>query len=296
MKKVRLGMTMGDPSGIGPAIIAKAAAKIGRRARVTVIGDAWVLEKAAGNRFSTPRVENPSGAGSSFSLVDLANVPRKNFSFGKVRYAYGRASLEYLDTAVRLLKERRIDCLVTCPVSKEAAGKAGFSFPGHTEYLAHAFGARDTVMMLLNRRLRIALATTHLPLRRVARALTAARICRTLKVTTEHLKALWHISRPRIAVCGLNPHASDAGRFGSEEGRVITPAILRARRLLKNTCIEGPFPADAALHRAYRGEYDCAVAMYHDQALIPLKLLENAAGVNMTLGLPFARTSPLHGT
>lgn len=284
MSKIRIGITMGDPSGVGPALIVKGLAGLRLNAEYVVIGDAWVLKqvKKGADPFSP-------------NLIDLANVPRKGFSFGKVRASYGRASVEYLEEAVRLLKNGRIDCLVTCPISKQSVGLAGFPFPGHTEFLARRFHKRKTVMFLLNRHLKCALVTTHLPLSRIAQSLSAEKIRDVIMTTGRYLKVYFRIRAPRILVCALNPHASDNGRIGTEENRIIRPAVKNAVRLTGLT-VEGPLPADTAVARAHQGRADALVCLYHDQALIPLKLTGAESGVNITLGLDFVRTSPLHGT
>ena len=276
---------MGDPSGIGPVIAVKALRKISGLAEFTVIGDSWLLKKAG--------LKNPAIPG--LKVIDLENVDRKSFVPGKINAAYGRASLEYIDAALKLLKVKAVDCLVTCPISKEAVRKAGFRFPGHTEYLAYASRTKDFAMMVLNRKLRISLVTTHLALREVSSRINQEHIYRNIALTAASLKKYFRIPTPRIVVCGLNPHASDGGIIGKEERQIIEPAVRRARKSL-GCNIAGPLPSDVAMYKACQGGYDAVVAMYHDQALISLKLTDFDSGVNMTLGLPFVRTSPLHGT
>jgi 4-hydroxythreonine-4-phosphate dehydrogenase len=272
---------MGDPSGIGPVIALKAIKALAGFAEFTVIGDAGVLNRvgARGCRIDGSK------------LIDLDNVKDKNFSFGRVKAEYGRAALEYLDKALELLREKEIDCLVTCPVSKEAVNKAGIKFCGHTEYLASRTKTKEFVMLLLNKKLKIALLTRHIPLNKVSGALSKDKIYKTILLTYRGLQDNFRIKKPRLVVCGLNPHASDNGLIGSEENALLKPAIAMAR-----LPIDGPICADMAFYNAYRGEYDAVIAAYHDQALIPLKLSGNRNGVNLTLGLPFVRTSPLHGT
>jgi len=276
--KIRVGVTMGDPAGIGPAICLKALNKLKGLADFTLIGDKWVFSRISGVKF-----------------IDLDNVPRRNFSFGKVRAEYGKASIEYLDKALELIKNKEIDCLVTAPISKEAINLAGFNFPGHTEYLAKYTNTTDYVMMLLNKDLKISLATRHIPLKSVPQKLKKGQLYKNMIIIIDSLKKLFLIKKPRIVACGLNPHASDNGVIGNEEGKVIRPVVEKVKAKLKMR-IDGPLSADAAIYKTKQKKYDCAVAMYHDQALIPLKLYGNNTGVNMTLGLPFLRTSPLHGT
>lgn len=283
--KIRVGITMGDPSGIGPEITASALKRLSGLADFLVIGDKGVLAHFLPAVSSLSRV----------NLLDLKNVSPKNFHFGRVKAEYGKASIEYLDAAIKLLKQKEIDCLVTCPISKEAVNLGGLpGFSGHTEYLALAVGAKDYVMMLLNKRLRISLVTRHLPLSRVPAGLNSDVLSKTILITYHSLQKMFAIPSPRIVVCGLNPHASDNGVLGNEENKIIKPVIEGLKNRIKH--LSGPESADVAIGEAYQKDYDCVIAMYHDQALIPLKLSGNDSGVNITLGLPFVRTSPLHGT
>lgn len=278
---------MGDPAGIGPAITVKAIQKLKGLADFVIIGDKWVFNK----------IPNPKSQIPNCKFIDLNNVPRENFSFAKVKAEYGRASVEYLDKALELIKNNEIDCLVTCPVSKEAVSLGGFKgFSGHTEYLASAAKTKYFVMMLLNERLKISLVTRHICLKDVPGRLNRDKIYETVILTHKSLRELFGIRNPRIVVCGLNPHASDNGVMGDEENRIIKPALMRLKRKIKGMCIDGPQPADTAILKAAQKEYDCVIAMYHDQALIPLKISGGYTGVNLTLGLGFVRTSPLHGT
>jgi 4-hydroxythreonine-4-phosphate dehydrogenase len=275
---------MGDPSGIGPAITLGAVNKLKGLADVIVIGDAWVLAKAQSSKLKTQ----------SCRLIDLNNVNRKKFNFGEIKAEYGRASIEYLDKAIELLDSDKADCLVTCPISKEAINKAGFLYSGHTEYLADCTGIKEPVMMLLNEDLKFSLVTRHVPLKEVSSQLSRDKIQRVVLATYHALERLFGIEEPRMVVCGLNPHASDNGVIGREEVRLVRPAIEALRKKIKN--LDGPISADVAIARARAKIYDAVIAMYHDQALIPLKMLGGHTGVNLTLGLRFVRTSPLHGT
>lgn len=266
---------MGDPSGIGPAITLKAVKELKGKADFVVIGDSFLLP----------------GLGEE-QLVDLRNLNRRAFSPGRIKPEYGRASVEYLDKALELIKAGRIDCLVTAPISKEAIIKAGFKYGGHTEYFLEKCGVKEVVMMLLNDKLRFSLATRHIPLKDVPQSLTINRLYNNILITYSSLKNLFGIRSPRICLCSLNPHASENGLIGREENEVMKPVLRR----LRGKAISGPLPSDVAVLRAYQGKYDALIAMYHDQALIPLKLTGCGSGVNITLGLPFIRTSPLHGT
>ncbi|MDD5043948.1 MAG: 4-hydroxythreonine-4-phosphate dehydrogenase PdxA [Candidatus Omnitrophica bacterium] len=282
-KKIRVGITMGDPSGIGPEIISKAlrSGNISGSADFTIIGDGKIFAK-----FILPQRKN-------IKFIDLDNVPGRNFCFGKIKPSYGKAALEYVREAVGLFKNKQIDCLVTCPISKEAVRLAGLRVTGHTEFLADLCSVKDPLMMLVNKYLKFTLVTRHIAIKEVPAALDKARIHQTILSTQSALKEFFKISRPHIVGLALNPHASDGGLLGKEELKVIAPAMNRARAKVN---IDGPLPADSAVLKLLEKKYDCGLAMYHDQALIPLKLTDAGSGVNLTWGLPFVRTSPLHGT
>lgn len=282
--RISVGITMGDPSGIGPVITLAAINRLKGLVDFVVIGDKRVFNRVAGS----------GSVAAGVRFIDLHNVPHNNFEFGKVKAEYGRASIEYLDKALELIKNNEIDCLVTCPISKQAINKAGFIYGGHTEYLSKRTHCKDPVMMLLNERLKFSLVTRHIPLRSVSSKISREDLHKTISLTFRSLKKLFLIKDPRIVVCGLNPHASDNGVIGSEEINVIGPVLRELKSEIKN--LVGPVSADAAIAKANKQEFDCVIAMYHDQALIPLKLYGNFKGVNITLGLPFVRTSPLHGT
>ena len=283
--RIKVGLTIGDPSGIGPAITIKAINKLAGSADFVIIGDLFVLKKIP-NFSLLPK--------NGVKIIDLKNINRKKFKFGKIKSEYGRASLEYLDRALQLIKEDKIDCLVTCPISKEAINHAGFKYSGHTEYFIKKTKAKQVVMMLLNKNLKFSLITRHLAIKTLPKALNSDEIFDITRVTYLSLKNIFRISNPRIVVCGLNPHASDNGLIGDEEERIIKPAVKRLKRIFKS--VDGPFSPDVAIYKALKGEYDAVMAMYHDQALIPLKITGMDTGVNISLGLPFIRTSPLHGT
>ena len=285
--KIRVGLTIGDPSGIGPAITLKALKILKGKADFTVIGSSFVLSKAAKLLKITPE---------PVKLIDLNNVQVKKFNFGSLNARNGRSCLEYLDTALELLKKNKIDCLVTCPISKEAINLAGFKFSGHTEYLAKRTGSSDLVMMLINDKIKFSLVTRHVRLRDVSRMLTREKLENNILNTVKSLKGLFLIKKPKLVVCGVNPHASDNGIIGTEENEVIIPVIKNLNKRLGNVVIGGVLGADLAISGAAKGKFDCVIAVYHDQALIALKLTDFDSGVNLTLGLPFVRTSPLHGT
>lgn len=277
-----VGITMGDPSGIGPEVISKAIGRLERLAKIVVIGDKHVLSSVG---YKPLKAET----------IDLNNICRRDFRFGRIKSKYGRASIEYIDLAMKLIKSGRLDCLVTCPVSKEAVCMSGVkNFSGHTEYIAAALGIKNTVMMLLNDSMKFSLATRHIPLKKVSSKLNQGLLYSTALISYNSLKELFLIKDPKIVFCGLNPHASDNGLIGDEENKIIKPAVGRLKKIIRN--ISGPVPADTAIARMQEKIYDCVIASYHDQALIPLKLYGYSKGVNLTLGLPLVRTSPLHGT
>ena len=221
--KIRVGLTIGDPAGIGPAITLQAIKKLKNQADFTVIGDRGVLTKAA------KLLKIKLGL---VNLIDLNNVEEKKFSFGLLSARNGKASLEYLDVALELLKNHKIDCLVTCPISKEAINLAGFKFSGHTEYLAKYTGTDDLVMMLINDKLKFSLVTRHIRLRDVSRMLTRKILENNILNTVKGLKSLFLIKKPRLVVCGVNPHASDNGVIGTEEQKIIIPEIKSLNKKL----------------------------------------------------------------
>jgi 4-hydroxythreonine-4-phosphate dehydrogenase len=282
-KRIKLGITLGDPSGIGPEVIAKALnnPSINELADFFVIGDSWVLDK-----FNFPNRK--------IKIVDLNNVRRKNFAFGKLKAEYGRASLDYIDQALKMITDRKIDCMVTAPVSKEAINSSGLKFRGHTEYLAYRSDTDNFVMMLVNKYIRTSLVTRHISLKEVPSKLNKDIIYKTIMITHDGLKSWFNIKRPRLIVCGVNPHASDGGIIGLDEKISVSPAVNKARKTIDS--VIGPVSADSAFLKMVKGNFDCTICMYHDQALIPLKVTDSPSGVNITLGLSFIRTSPLHGT
>lgn len=292
---------MGDPGGVGPEVVLKALADQEIRAlgRMIVVGDRGVFEQTA-RRLSLPldlpdvTSDSPRDGFPDAALIHLPHVAAGHLAFGKPTVEGGRASAEAVIRAVELALDGRVDAIVTAPICKEAIHKAGYHFPGHTELLAHCTQARRAVMMMVGGGIRAALVTTHLALADVPSHLTTELILETIEITDSSLKKLFDIARPRIGVCGLNPHAGEQGLFGDEEARVITPAIDAAAE--RGVHCSGPVPADAGFYMATKGTYDALIAMYHDQGNIPVKLLAFDTGVNVTLGLPIIRTSPDHGT
>jgi 4-hydroxythreonine-4-phosphate dehydrogenase len=286
-----IAISLGDPSGIGPEIVARAMAAR-PDLNITVFGDAGVLARAARQAGVSP--PEPARVHAVTALAPNAVTP------GQPNDASGKAQLAYLEAATDAALAGTASALVTAPISKQWIAQAGFAFPGHTEYLAARTGTREFGMMLAGPTLRVTVATTHVPLSDVPRLLTVDGIASAIWLTADALVRRFGIDRPRIAVAGLNPHAGEGGRFGDEEERLVRPAIERAAARIAasgvSAQVSGPAVPDAIFRQASRGEYDAVVALYHDQGLIPLKLLHFDEGVNITLGLPFVRTSPDHGT
>jgi len=279
-----VGITLGDPSGIGPEVIAGALKKpaIRKLGDFILIGDYTVYRK-----YSTARYKN-------CSFIDLKTVRPNQCRPGKPNAAGAKASLNALQKGVELLKKGTISRLVTAPVCKETIVRIRPSFQGHTEFLADAFGVKNSGMMFVADKLRTIVVTRHIPLCKVSQAVNAAGVYNTIKLTHAALKNTFNIKRPVIAVCGLNPHAGEGGTIGREEIKNIIPAIKKAKRRQMNVC--GPFAADTLFSPDVTDRFDCIVAMYHDQGLIPVKTLRFKKLVNLTIGLPFVRTSPAHGT
>jgi 4-hydroxythreonine-4-phosphate dehydrogenase len=241
--------------------------------------------------------KNPAGLipkEGALNLIDFENVPAEDFAYGAEDARYGKAALEYIDASIKFIQEGLSRALVTAPVNKASIACSGAHFQGHTEYIAARTFTEKFAMMLLGERLRVTLVTRHMPLRDVSGCLTENSITSAIELTYNALRENFKIRSPRIGVAGINPHAGDSGLFGQEEAQIISPAIKAASVKIKN--IFGPRPPDVIFHEAYNGRYDAVVAMYHDQGLIPLKMLYFETGVNLTLGLPFIRTSPDHGS
>ena len=297
---IRIGITLGDINGIGPEIALKAAQGWAHGAaagvRLVLIGPAEVLREQ-GERFGleTPPVESCAQTQGTSRVIawDVGGEPGLRWRPGSISSCAARASVAALRVAVAAARAGRLDAIVTCPIHKAAWGRAGISAPGHTELLAEWCGVRRFAMMLIGGPLRVLLVTRHIPLRQVARAVTRPAVREAIELGRAGLEWLG-LRAARIAVCGLNPHAGDGGRLGTEELRVVAPEVRRARRL--GWEVSGPVPADTVFHQALAGRYDLVIAQYHDQGLAPLKMMAFESGVNLTLGLPIIRTSPDHGT
>ena len=286
---------MGDSRGIGPEVIIRALSFpfVRQLADFLVIGD--------GRRMKS--VAKILGVSMPFKPIDIRKLIGSNkvaFSRNAVNILDTKtkdedlAPLEYIKTAYSLIKGKRAGAVVTAPVNKESITKAGVKFIGHTEYLARLSGAKRIAMMFVGGRLRVTIVTRHLALRKVSGTITKNKIMDAALLTHGFLKDRLGIKSPRIGVCALNPHAGEGGVLGDEEIRIIAPAIKGLRRKISN--VSGPLPADSAFNFLYHGTLDGLVAMYHDQAMIPVKMVGRESCVNVTLGLPFVRTSPVHGT
>jgi 4-hydroxythreonine-4-phosphate dehydrogenase len=287
----RIGVSLGDPSGIGPEVAAAAITGLTseQRRRLMVFCDLPILARAFA-QLGHPVPPEPT-------VVDRGGLSPDQAVAGHPSEAGARAQVAYLEAAVGAARSGAIAGLVTAPIAKTQAARAGFAFPGHTEFLAARLGAAEHAMMFAGPRLKVTLATVHLPHAAVGPALDAGRIAAVVGLTADALVRDFGVAAPRIGVVGLNPHAGEAGMFGREELDVIAPAIEEARRRLSATAaiIGGPLVPDAAFRQAVDGRWDALVAMYHDQGLIPVKLIDFEDAVNVTLGLPIVRTSPDHG-
>jgi 4-hydroxythreonine-4-phosphate dehydrogenase len=295
-----LAITMGDPAGVGPEVIAKALdrSEIWEVCRPVVVGDARWMEEAtrivaAGRPVRVLQDITEAGGGEALDVLDLANVDAAHLDRGQVSPEAGRAASEYIRRAVDLALDGEVAGVVTAPINKEALHAASVPYAGHTEMLAELCGAKGVAMMLVAGRMRVSHVSTHVSLRQAVERVTLERITRVVHLTHAALMRMG-LTVPRIAVAGLNPHAGEGGLFGEEEREIIGPAVAVAQAEKINAM--GPFPPDSIFLRASQGEFDAVIAMYHDQGHIPIKLLGFHEGVNVTLGLPIIRTSVDHGT
>lgn len=293
---------MGDPHGIGPETIVKALAdeNLRRSARFAIFGSAEYLDDAADAAEINPfwwRVTREHGTRVESGVIaidfDELNVPPPAV-IREPSAPCGFASMQYLDVAVRALKDGALDALVTGPINKTAWSLANYDFRGHTDFLAHRFDVRRVTMMFATAELRVALASTHLPLFDLRHQFTIGLVHQPIDLLHNALRDWFDIERPRIGVLGLNPHAGEGGLLGDEEQRIIEPALTMARDA--GIDVHGPLPPDTAFVPENAARFDGLVAMYHDQALIPVKMSAFHRAVNVTLGLPVVRTSPDHGT
>ena len=295
---------MGDPAGIGPEVVLKALADpaVRRSCNPLILGDWGVLERTGRGRKKLPallRWDQGQSVASLFRRGASVVCPLSTLKVAESRpglpcKAGGHAAYRYIRVAAKLALSKVADAIATAPISKSILIDAGYNYPGHTELLAELSRTPECRMMLIGKGLRVVPVTGHIPFTRVAGSLTRQAIRVTLELTDRNLRTLFGIRKPRIAVAALNPHGGEEGIFGDEEKNIIAPAVAAAKQ--KGIRALGPFPADSLFHHAAKGDYDAVVCMYHDQALIPLKLHHFFGGVALTLGPPFIRTSVDHGT
>ena len=298
-----IAITMGDPSGIGPEITIKAlqAPDVAKICIPLIIGDRLALERALAVCDSTLKIREIAAAGEARTvpegtvpLLAVSRLSDTDMEYGNPSEAAGNAVYRYICFAAQLCLSGQVAAMATAPISKEAMHRAGHDYPGHTELLAELCGTNNFVMMLAGDVLRVSLVTIHEALQDVPRLVTFDQVLKTIRITADGVARLTGKDTPKLAVLALNPHCGEGGKFGREDMDVIEPAIRAARQEGINA--EGPLSADTLFHFAQQGVYDGVVAMYHDQGLIPLKMLHFDDGVNITLGLPIIRTSVDHGT
>jgi 4-hydroxythreonine-4-phosphate dehydrogenase len=303
MSVPRIAVTMGDPAGVGPELCLKLLAdrEIAKLCTPIVLGDASVLAGVANlvnlpmsaKVFSLDRFRDECSELDQPAVVDFGLLNFDEVRPGQVAAATGLASYRYVERAIEAALADDVAAICTAPINKEALHAAGINYPGHTEILADLTGTKSVVMMLTSNEITCSLVTAHVPLAEVPKLLNAGRISETIWLTAEVMRRL-RGREPRLIVCGLNPHASEHGLFGHEESRSIEPAVAAARAI--GIDVEGPLPPDTAFLPARRAVTDAYICMYHDQGLIPLKMLAFDTGINITLGLPILRTSVDHGT
>ena len=297
MTKPPIAITMGDPCGIGPEICARLFAE-GTPHPAFVIGDAGVLRRTAAALalplaiIEIPRPDEAQARPGTLHVLPASTLPA-DLPIGRIEARAGQACFDYVVRAIGLAMAGQVSAIVTAPIAKEAWLAAGIAYPGHTELLAEKAGTPEAAMMLANDVLRTVLVSIHVPLAEAIRLVTTDRVLRTIRLANTACRA-YGIAAPRVAVAGLNPHAGEAGMFGREDIDEIAPAIAAAHAA--GIDATGPWPGDTVFMRARQGAFDIVVAQYHDQGLIPVKYLGLDQGVNVTIGLPFIRTSVDHGT
>lgn len=300
MKKPVIFITMGDPSGVGPEIILKSleSKKIKGICTPVVIGNINVLKKTAEDlsiehEFKTIQPHEILENSDATQLIETGG-DITDFKYGSPDKNTGKNVFSYIVNAINLCMEKKGDGIATAPINKFTLKNSNIDFNGHTEILAHHSNTSQYAMMMYGKKLSIVLVTIHIPISDVAPGITTDKIYDKIILTNKSLRERFGIKSPKIAVCGLNPHAGEDGLFGNEESEIIIPALEKARK--EQIKVEGPLPPDTVFFKAKNGEYDAVLCMYHDQGLIPFKLLHFEDGVNTTLGLPFPRTSVDHGT
>jgi 4-phospho-D-threonate 3-dehydrogenase / 4-phospho-D-erythronate 3-dehydrogenase len=297
-----LGITMGDPAGIGPEVIAKALSMpaVHRLCRPIVIGSLPVMDQIVRSlrlRLKVIQVSEhdvPPQRSGSLLIFDPLERPLGKFPLGAVSEKAGAASVAFILKAVHLAQIGCLDAVVTGPINKEAINLAGYHYPGHTELLADITKSKEVGMMIVGGPLKIMFVTTHVAIRQLPDSLSANGILRSIRLADRAMKEYFGVPKPRIGIAALNPHGGEGGLFGEDERLNILPAARRARRMRIDA--SDPLPADTLFGKTVRGEFDAVVAMYHDQGLIPLKMVAFGECVNLTVGLPIIRTSVDHGT
>ncbi len=301
-KPVRLAITMGEPAGVGPEVALKAAVTfLKKRERIyfVIVGSFEHLRRLRdelGLYVELKKVIPGSLVDWEYpgiQVIALDGLFKQDVSPGSPSKENVPGVIGCIEKAVRMAKVSQVDGIVTAPIDKHVLIEGGFAFKGHTEFLGHLCGGGHPVMMMLNRKLRVALVTTHIPISNVNQALSQDLIIKTIEMVNRDMSLLG-ISHPRIGICGLNPHASEQGKLGHEEHEMIIPAVKKA--IDSGIRIEGPLPADTIFYKALNDRYDVVIAQYHDQGLIPVKTVDFFGSVNITLGLPIIRTSVDHGT
>jgi len=295
----RIAITMGEPGGVGPEVIVKAlsSAKISNYCSPVVVGNSRVMEDAVRLTrlpLKVKAISDLSESRPAAGIIEMLDV-RSPSSFKKNAPSKnaGKAVVSYIKKAVELALNGEVSAIVTAPISKESLKMAGCKWPGHTELLAELTKTKDFAMMFASDKLKLILCTIHIPLKDVPKKITEKLVLKTIRLAKQGC-GMFGIENPRIAVAGLNPHAGESGVMGNEELRFIIPAIHLAKK--EGADVSGPFPPDVVFHKAYNKDFDMVVCMYHDQGLIPFKMLAFDTGVNITVGLPVIRTSPDHGT
>lgn len=299
-----IGITMGCPASIGPELLLKYFSQAPHTTTISpvVLGDIGVLKRCAADLGFTdiqiepwaPRDVAPPRVRNTIPVLNLSELKDEDINWGTPNLATGKAMARYITEGVKMAQDGILDGITTCPISKFSLNEAGFAFPGHTEMLAELTKSANFAMMMAGDRLKVTLVTIHTSLASVPAMLTKESIVKMITTTHNALSIDLGIESPKIAVAGLNPHGGEKLLFGSEEETIIEPAVIEATG--NGIAVSGPFPPDTVFFKAAAGEFDAVVCMYHDQGLIPFKLLHFDDGVNITLGLPIVRTSVDHGT
>jgi 4-hydroxythreonine-4-phosphate dehydrogenase len=300
---MKIGITLGDVCGIGPEVILKAIFALEEdEYNIIIIGDAEIFkhlysELLKEKEYELVCIEDVNSARFERKIInvfDMKYVDINKIKVGEICREAGKAAVGYIKKAVSLALSGQLDAIVTAPISKEAINKAGFYYQGHTQLLSELTSTVEYAMLFYSKQLIVVLVTIHVPLRDVSKIITQKKVLRVITLGDKALRQDFNIPTPRIAVTGLNPHAGEKGLFGKEDTEIIQPAIDIA--IQQGINVSGPYPADTVFFQAISGKFDLVVAMYHDQGLIPLKLLAFESAVNVTIGLPIIRTSPDHGT